>query len=153
MSRTPDRPCPFCAIVAGTGAAAVVQADDLTLAFLDQGPLAHGHVLVIPKQHTPTLLDLPDDLSGPFFLRVKRVAAAVERALQADGVFVASNVRISQSVPHLHVHVVPRWRDDKLFSRNLAWPRRPYRDQAHREAVRASIAAALRAILDQAEPA
>jgi histidine triad (HIT) family protein len=129
--------------VNGQAEAALVFEDEVATGFLDRGPLAHGHVLVVPRAHVETLRDLPDPLVGPFFARIKWTVAAVEAAMQADGVFTAMNLRISQSVMHLHVHVVPRWRNDRLFSRNLAWPRHPYRDDEQREEVRARIAAAV----------
>jgi len=116
--------CPFCAIVAGAEPAHVVLDDDVAIAFLDQRPVFPGHVLVIPRDHFETLLDLPVDLLGPLFERVQRVAAAVEQGLGADGSFVATNNRVSQSVAHLHVHVVPRHRGDGL--RGFFWPRRKY---------------------------
>jgi histidine triad (HIT) family protein len=118
------QPCPFCAIVAGAEPAHVVLDDDVAIAFLDQRPVFPGHVLVIPRDHVETLLDLPVDLLGPLFERVQRVAAAVEQRLGADGSFVATNNRVSQSVAHLHVHVVPRHRGDGL--RGFFWPRRKY---------------------------
>ena len=118
------QPCPFCAIVAGTEQAHVVLDDDVAIAFLDQRPVFPGHVLVVPRVHVETFLDLPPDDVGPLMQRVQRVAAAVERGLGADGSFVAMNNRVSQSVPHLHVHVVPRHRGDGL--RGFFWPRRKY---------------------------
>jgi histidine triad (HIT) family protein len=118
------QPCPFCAIVAGTEAALVVLDDDVAIGFLDQRPVFPGHVLVVPRVHVETFLDLPPDDVGPLMQRVQRVAAAVEQGLGADGSFVAMNNRVSQSVPHLHVHVVPRHRGDGL--RGFFWPRRKY---------------------------
>ncbi len=88
----------------------VVLDDDVAVAFLDQRPVFPGHVLVVPRDHVETLLDLPVEQIGPLFERVQRVAAAVEDGLGADGSFVAMNNRVSQSVAHLHVHVVPRHR-------------------------------------------
>jgi histidine triad (HIT) family protein len=116
--------CPFCAIVAGAEPGHVVLDDDVAVAFLDQRPVFPGHVLVVPRDHVETLLDLPVEALGPFFERVQRVAAAVEVALGADGSFVAVNNRVSQSVAHLHLHVVPRHRGDGL--RGFFWPRRKY---------------------------
>ncbi|MFD7415389.1 HIT family protein, partial [Kitasatospora purpeofusca] len=100
--------CVFCAVVAGTEPAHRVLDDEAAVAFLDRRPLFPGHVLVVPRDHHPTLTDLPPAAVGPFFLRVRRVAAAVELGMGAAGTFVAANNRVSQSVPHLHVHVVPR---------------------------------------------
>ena len=118
--------CIFCEIVAGRVKTSSVYEDDRTLAFLDHAPLMPGHVLVVPKTHYPALEDLPHDEVGPFFLAVQRLARAVEKAMQAEGTFVAINIRISQSVPHLHVHVVPRRKGDGLFGRTFQWIRKPY---------------------------
>jgi histidine triad (HIT) family protein len=122
--------CVFCAIAAGTTSAHIVLDEPEVLAFLDHRPLLPGHVLVIPRTHYPTLGDLPPAEVGPFFLTVQRLAGAVERALRADGSFVAANIRISQSVPHLHVHVVPRRAGDGLFGKTFQWLRRPYPGEA-----------------------
>ncbi len=118
--------CVFCDIVAGTIPAYRVFDDSSVLGFLDHRPLLPGHVLVIPKTHYQTLGDLPAPEVGPFFLVVQRLALAVEQAMHAEGSFVAANIRISQSVPHLHVHVVPRRTGDGLFARTFQWMRRPY---------------------------
>jgi histidine triad (HIT) family protein len=134
--------CIFCDIVAGKVPASVVYSDDTVLAFLDHRPLLPGHVLVVPRTHYETLGDLPPAEVGPLFLTVQRLAVAVEKAMQADGSFVAVNIRISQSVPHLHVHVVPRRKGDGLFGRNFVWMRRPYpSDAAMVETQRAIVAA------------
>jgi histidine triad (HIT) family protein len=114
--------CPFCAIIAGDAPAEVVLRDDVTVAFLDQRPLFPGHVLVVPVRHIVTLPELTD--VGPFFERVQRIAAAIPGALGAQGTFVANNNVVSQSVPHLHVHVVPRTKGDGL--RGFFWPRTRY---------------------------
>src|SRR5689334_21199406 len=111
--------CVFCDIVAGAVTAAVVYEDDATLGFLDHAPLLPGHVLIVPKTHYPTLGDLPQSELGAYFGVVQRIATAVERAMHAEGAFVATNIKISQSVPHLHVHVVPRKKGDGLFGRNF----------------------------------
>ena len=129
--RDPD--CVFCAIVAGDLPAHVVAETEHTIAFLDQRPLFPGHTLVVPREHVVTLRDLPDGLLSPFFTEVRRVAAGVEDALGADGTFVAENNVVSQSVPHLHVHVVPRRRKDGL--RGFFWPRQRYPDEAEAAAV------------------
>ncbi len=120
------RGCAFCDIIAGSTPAYIVYDDDATLAFLDHRPLLPGHVLVVPKTHYETLGDLPADAVGPYFRVARLIARAVEPAMKADGSFVAANIRISQSVPHLHVHVVPRKKGDGLFSRNFVWMRQPY---------------------------
>ena len=116
--------CLFCGIVAGTVPAQIVLDDDVAVAFLDARPVFKGHVLVVPRQHFPTLPDLPADLVGPLFIRVRRLSAAVLPAFGAQGSFVALNNIVSQSVPHLHVHVVPRTRGDGL--RGFFWPRGKY---------------------------
>ncbi|GHH66084.1 HIT family protein [Kitasatospora indigofera] len=134
--------CVFCAIVAGGLPAHRVLDDEVAVAFLDQRPLFPGHVLVVPRQHLRTVTDLPVADVGPFFARVQLVTAAVERGMAAAGSFVAANNRISQSVPHLHVHVVPRNPKDGL--RGFFWPRSRYPD----EATAAEVAARLRAALD-----
>jgi histidine triad (HIT) family protein len=118
--------CLFCRIVAGTVPAHVVLSDDITVAFLDTRPVFKGHVLVVPRAHYVTLADLPADLIGPLFTRVQRVSAAVPAAFGAQGTFVAENNVVSQSVPHLHVHVVPRTKGDGL--RGFFWPRTKYAD-------------------------
>ncbi|WP_042364791.1 HIT family protein [Streptacidiphilus neutrinimicus] len=116
--------CLFCAVAAGEVEAPTVYADDQVVAFLDHRPLFHGHVLVIPRRHVPTLTDLRPEEVGPYFERVRRMTAAVERGMAAKGSFVATNSRVSQSVPHLHVHVVPRNPKDGL--RGFFWPRTRY---------------------------
>jgi len=92
-----------------------VLADDVAVAFLDARPVFKGHVLVAPREHAETLADLPAATVGPFFLRVQRVSAVMPAALGCQGTFVAANNVVSQSVPHLHVHVVPRWGGDANF--------------------------------------
>jgi histidine triad (HIT) family protein len=124
------RGCVFCDIVAGAVPACTVFEDAAVMAFLDHRPLLPGHVLVIPKVHYETLGDLPAAEVGPYFLVVQRLAIAVEESLNADGSFVAANIRISQSVPHLHVHVVPRRKGDGLFGKNFQWIRHPYPSEA-----------------------
>jgi len=127
--------------VAGDTAAFTVLDDDVAVGFLDVRPLFPGHVLVVPRDHHVTLPDLPLELVGPFFERVQRVAAAVPVAMEAQGTFVAMNNVVSQSVPHLHVHVVPRTKGDGL--RGFFWPRTTYRDDAHAEEVAAAVRGAL----------
>lgn len=145
----PDEPdgvkgCVFCGIVRGETPADVVLTDEAGVAFLDRRPLMPGHVLLVPHVHVATLPDLPLEQVGPFFRLAQRLARAIPLAMGAEGSFVAVNSVVSQSVPHLHVHVVPRRHDDRLFSRNLAWTRRPYRDDAERAATAEVIRAALR---------
>jgi histidine triad (HIT) family protein len=134
--------CAFCDIISGAEPAAIVLDEPRVLAFLDHRPLMPGHVLVVPRTHYPTLGDLPAEEVGPYFLTVQRLARAVETALHADGSFVAANIKISQSVPHLHVHVVPRRKGDGLFGKSFQWTRHPYpSDAAMRETQRAIQAA------------
>ena len=139
MNTEPD--CLFCRIVAGTVPAHIVLADDLTVAFLDTRPVFKGHVLVVPRAHYVTLADLPADLIGPLFTRVQRVSAAVPAAFGAQGTFVAENNVVSQSVPHLHVHVVPRTKGDGL--RGFFWPRRAYASQEEAQEIARKIREAL----------
>jgi histidine triad (HIT) family protein len=120
--------CVFCEIVSGARPAHVVFSDDVAIAFLDARPVLLGHVLVAPLAHYVTLADLPTDLVGPLFLRVQRVSAAMPAAFGAQGSFVGENNVVSQSVPHLHVHVVPRTKGDGL--RGFFWPRGRYADDA-----------------------
>ncbi|WP_369986524.1 HIT family protein [Streptosporangium sp. 'caverna'] len=131
----------FCAIAAGENPAHIVFSDDVGVAFLDTRPVFKGHVLVAPLAHVETLSDLPVPMVGPFFERVQAVAAAVEQGLEVGGTFVAMNNRISQSVPHLHVHVVPRNRKDGL--RGFFWPRTKYDDSAEAESYARRIRKAL----------
>ncbi len=137
--------CVFCDIVAGTVPAYIVYDDPAVLAFLDHRPLLPGHVLVIPKTHYETLGDLPSVEVGPYFLVIQRLAIAVEKGMHADGSFVATNVRISQSVPHLHVHVVPRRKGDGLFGKTFQWIRRPYPSEAAIAEVQRAIQSAVAA--------
>ncbi|MGH2951139.1 MAG: HIT family protein [Solirubrobacterales bacterium] len=118
--------CAFCAIVAGETDAEIVFEDDVSLAFLDNRPLFPGHSLLVPRAHLEAIWDLPDDLVEPLFANARLLAVAVREAMAAQGVFVAANNVVSQSVAHFHVHVVPRNRKDGL--RGFFWPRRKYRD-------------------------
>ena len=133
--------CVFCAIAAGDVPAHVVASDDVTVAFLDTRPVFPGHTLLVPRDHHETLADLPAPLVQPLFQAAQRLARAVEGGMEAHGTFVAMNNRVSQSVPHLHVHVVPRRRKDGL--RGFFWPRQRYRDEAEMGDVAARIRAAL----------
>lgn len=138
---SPPRPCGFCEIVRGERDAVLVAQTDLTVAFLDHSPLFPGHTLVLPRAHVETLRDVSAALLPPLFAEVQRVAAAVQDGLGADGVFVAQNNVVSQSVPHLHVHVVPRRRKDGL--RGFFWPRQRYVDHDDAESYAARIRGAL----------
>lgn len=111
----------------------MVYEDERVIAFLDNAPLFPGHCLVCPKEHFETLLDLDRSMLEPLFAVTTRIAAAVERGLGAGGSLVCVNNRVSQSVPHLHVHVIPRRPKDGL--KGFFWPRRPYKDDAEMEAV------------------
>ncbi|NLU76600.1 HIT domain-containing protein [Streptomyces sp. HNM0575] len=133
--------CLFCDIVAGRRGSHRVFEDELVVAFLDARPLFHGHTLVVPREHHETLTDLPADMVGPLFERVRRITAAVESAMGAAGSFVAANNRVSQSVPHFHVHVVPRNRKDGL--RGFFWPRSRYGSEDEAEDVAARLRAEL----------
>lgn len=130
--------CPFCQIVCGSVSASVVFEDEQTLAFLDHRPLFPGHCLVIPRDHIETLIDVPPPLLTVLSAQARLLAIAMETALGAQGAFVAINNRVSQSVPHLHVHVVPRTKGDGL--KGFFWPRQKYRDSEHMEEVRMAIA-------------
>ena len=133
--------CLFCRIAAGDVAAYVVEDDARAIVFLDHRPLFPGHCLVVPKTHYETLSDLPEGEVGSYFQLVQRIARAVEKGLAADGTFVAINNRVSQSVPHLHAHVVPRRRKDGL--RGFFWPRQNYDDDAAALATRDAVRSAL----------
>jgi histidine triad (HIT) family protein len=133
--------CLFCRIVAGDVSAHIVFENADTLAFLDHRPLFPGHSLLIPKQHFETLADLPLEAVGPFFSSARLVAIAVEGAMEAQGTFVAINNKVSQSVPHLHAHIVPRRRKDGL--RGFFWPRTKYRDDDHMAEIARVVAAAV----------
>ena len=133
--------CVFCEIVAGSKPAAVVFEDETSVGFFDQRPVFPGHTLLIPKDHYETLADLPHDLVEPLFTNGQLLARAVEQAMVAEGSFVAINNRVSQTVPHLHVHIVPRRKKDGL--RGFFWPRQKYESTEAMEAVAAEIRAAL----------
>ena len=133
--------CAFCKVVNREVPARLVFEDEISLAFLDHRPVFAGHCLLIPKIHYETLTDLPEDLIGPFFKRAQALARAVESAMEAHGTFVAMNNRVSQSVPHFHVHVVPRRRKDGL--KGFFWPRFPYPSEDAADAVQAAVRNAL----------
>ncbi len=137
----PDQDCLFCAVAAGRKPATIVLDEPHAIAFLDHRPLFHGHCLLIPREHRETLLDLSADEVGPFFATAQTLARAVPAAMGAQGSFVAINNVVSQSVPHLHVHVVPRVRKDGL--RGFFWPRTKYADESEMEAVAERIREAL----------
>jgi histidine triad (HIT) family protein len=133
--------CAFCAIIADGGDAHVVFEDEVSLAFLDNRPLFPGHVLLVPRAHHEAIWDLPDELVGPLFLNARLLAVAVREAMDSAGAFVAANNIVSQSVPHFHVHVVPRNRRDGL--RGFFWPRRKYASEAEARAAADTVRAAV----------
>lgn len=135
--------CIFCAIIAGEAPAHVVFADDVAVAFLDTKPLFPGHTLVVPRDHHVTIADLPPDQIDPLFQRVRCLSGLMETSFGAMGSFVAMNNKVSQSVPHLHVHVVPRNPKDGL--RGFFWPRTSYDDAAHAADVASELSAAFAA--------
>jgi histidine triad (HIT) family protein len=141
MTETTQSSCAFCKIVREQVPARLVFEDEISLAFLDHRPVFPGHCLLIPKEHYETLTDLPERLVGPFFKNAQLLARAVEEAMAAHGTFVAMNNRVSQSVPHLHVHIVPRRRKDGL--KGFFWPRSPYKSDDEAEAVRSAIRVAV----------
>jgi len=136
-----DDDCLFCRIVSGEVQATMVYVDQNTVAFLDHRPLFHGHTLLVPREHVETLTDLSPALVEPLFTAAQSIARAVELAMKAEGTFVAMNNRVSQSVPHLHVHIVPRRRKDGL--KGFFWPRTKYKDEAEMKIVQRQIAGAL----------
>jgi histidine triad (HIT) family protein len=136
-----NRACKFCQIMAGERPGFEVFADEVSFAFLDDRPLFPGHVLLVPKTHYQTLQDLPVELAGPLFANARLLARAVEEGLGAEGAFVAINNRVSQSVPHLHIHVVPRRRKDGL--KGFFWPRHKYRGEDHMREVQQILQAAV----------
>lgn len=134
------KPCVFCRIAAGDVPAHLVHADDDFLVFLDHRPLFAGHTLVVPRPHVDTFLDLDPARVGPLFQLVQRTSRAVERGMGADGVFNAINNKVSQSVPHLNVHVIPRRLKDGL--KGFFWPRYKYSGEDEMIRTRDAIAGA-----------
>jgi histidine triad (HIT) family protein len=137
------KPCQFCGIADGTQKAHTVFADELSVAFLDYRPLLPGHVLLIPRGHFPTLAATPDDIMAALGMRVKGLSAAVVQAMAAEGSFVALNNLVSQSVPHVHFHIVPRRKGDGLFSAKMVWKRVAYKSDEERESIAQRIRAAI----------
>lgn len=134
--------CLFCEIVRDERQANIVFQDEISIAFLDHRPLFPGHCLLITKEHFQTLTDLPREIVGPLFLNAQRLAAAVQKVMQAEGTFVAVNNIVSQSVPHFHLHVVPRRKGDGL--KGFFWPRQAYKSGEEMAAVQRALAAELK---------
>jgi histidine triad (HIT) family protein len=139
--------CLFCRIVSGELPATIVYEDDNSVAFLDHRPLFHGHSLLVPREHVETLGELSTKIVGPYFEAAQLLSRAVESAMEAEGTFVAMNNRVSQSVPHLHVHVVPRRKKDGL--KGFFWPRTKYKGDGEMEEVKKKISTALKKIKTQ----
>jgi histidine triad (HIT) family protein len=136
-----SRDCAFCEIVAGAAPAQLVLDEPGVIAFLDRRPVFAGHTLVVPREHHVTFGDLPAELMTTVLEAAQRVSRAMPAALGSQGTFVAMNNIVSQSVPHLHVHVVPRTKGDGL--RGFFWPRRPYESTAELERYAARLREAL----------
>jgi histidine triad (HIT) family protein len=136
-----QKDCVFCDIVSGIVSTRVVYSDEVSLAFLDRRPIFPGHCLLIPKNHYETIEDLPTELIGPLFSNCQRIAKAVRIVLEADGTFLGINNKISQSVPHVHIHIVPRRAKDGL--RGFFWPRQKYESEQQaiqiQEAIRSEL--------------
>ena len=134
--------CIFCQIASGALPAHVIYADERTVAFLDKSPLQFGHVLVIPRDHISVFADLPRDRLRAYFELIQTVSVGVERAMDAEGTFVAANNKVSQSVPHLHFHVVPRRKGDGL--KGFFWPRKKYASEEEMAELAVRIKSAMR---------
>ena len=145
MSNPDIATCLFCQIATLEAGARLVFEDEISIAFLDHRPVFPGHCLLIPKEHFETLADLPTNLIGPLFQNAQLMARAVENAMAAHGTFVAMNNRVSQSVPHFHVHVVPRRRKDGL--RGFFWPRYPYKSDEEADLVQSAVRNAVEALI------
>lgn len=139
-----EKSCKFCGIAEGSIASDIVFEDGISAAFLDSRPLFPGHCLLVPKEHYETLADLPNDLITPFFANAQLIAKAMEQAMEAEGSFVAINNKVSQSIPHLHVHIVPRSKGDGL--KGFFWPRHPYKDENEIEDTRNKIIKAINSL-------
>ena len=139
--RGSTKPCAFCAIVRGEASAREVFRSDDFVAFLDAHPVFHGHVLMVPTLHIQTYDELPPTLADPWVRTSQALQRAVEKAMDADGSLLIVNNVVSQSVPHLHLHVIPRSRDDGL--RFWLGPRHAYADAEQADATAAAIRAAL----------
>jgi len=129
--------CTFCEVISGKITSVIVFEDEDCLGFLDHRPLFPGHSLLVPKKHVETLSDLPDELVTSLFSSAKLLTTAVQNACHAEGSFVAINNKVSQSVPHLHVHIVPRRKGDGL--KGFFWPRFPYRSEDDKQGIAQAI--------------
>jgi histidine triad (HIT) family protein len=141
-----NAPCLFCQIAAGALPAALVWETEDAVAFLDHRPLFPGHCILIPREHRETLVDLPQDRVGALFSKARVLCAAVEEGLGAEGTFLAVNNRVSQSVPHLHIHIVPRHRGDGL--KGFFWPRKKYQNGDEMEIARVAVQRAVQRLKD-----
>ncbi len=119
--------CKFCKIINGELPSYKVYEDDYTFAFLDNLPVSFGHTLVVPKKHILNIFELPKEEIEPLFSTVKLLSIAVKEAMNADGIFIAINNIVSQSVPHIHIHIIPRYYNDKMHG--FFWPRKRYSDE------------------------
>jgi histidine triad (HIT) family protein len=136
--------CVFCKIASGTLPTDIIAEDEHTLTFLDNNPMFPGHMLVVPRRHSETLTELPDSEIAPLFKQVRRATEALISGLGAEGSFMAINHKISQSVPHLHVHVIPRTKGDGM--KGFFWPRRGYHNDEHRGETVTKLRAAFNAL-------
>lgn len=136
-----SKTCAFCRIIRGEDTAFIVFEDSISVAFLDRRPLFPGHCLLVPREHYETLADLPAPLVGPLFQNAQLLERAIEEGLSADGTFVAINNHVSQSVPHVHIHLVPRHHKDGL--KGFFWPRQRYQDDAALRQVQETLRAAI----------
>jgi histidine triad (HIT) family protein len=135
-----DENCAFCKVVRSDDGSRVFE-DELTIAFLDHRPLFPGHCLLIPKEHLQTIEDLQPVLLTSLFANAQMLSTAVEKGMHAEGTFIAANNRVSQSVPHFHLHIVPRSKGDGL--KGFFWPRRKYKGPAEIEEVLGALRAAI----------
>ncbi|MGH7450605.1 MAG: HIT family protein [bacterium] len=147
MSTKTIASCTFCKIIRGEIPSYFVFEDEVSLAFLDHRPLFPGHCLLVPRDHHETLADLPADLIAPIFINAQSLARAVEQSMNAEGTFVAMNNRVSQSVPHLHIHIVPRRKKDGL--KGFFWPRQPYKNEDDIKKAQNTLRAAIAALKSQ----
>jgi len=136
--------CVFCEMIEGKVEVLSVFEDDVAFVFLDHRPLFPGHCLLVPKRHVKTVWELPDELLGPLFRDVQLVARGVKSAMKSQGIFVGINNIVSQSVPHLHIHIVPRNRGDGL--KGFFWPRHPYGSEEEMKEVQMAISQAIKEI-------